>query len=99
MSLHSEIVRQLPTLIAKAARATGRQVIVTTHAIELLADEALGLDEVLVLDPSEEGTTAQMAVEITGVPELVDAGLSLQEALQDKLTPESISQLSLFSFS
>lgn len=99
MSLHSEIVRQLPTLIAKAARATGRQVIVTTHAIELLADEGLGLDEVLVLDPSEEGTTAQMAVEITGVPQLLEAGLSLQEALQDKLTPGSISQLSLFSFS
>jgi predicted ATPase len=95
LSLHPEIVRQLPTLLAKASRSTGRQVIATTHADDLLDDEGLGLDEVLVLNPSHEGTTAVKASDIDEVRDDVGGGgLTLLEALQPRLVPESIDELS-----
>jgi predicted ATPase len=98
LSLHAAIVRQLPTLMSRAARATGRQVMVTTHASELLADEGLDAGEVLVLSPSQEGTTARLA---SGIPEVVSGmsdHLTLFEALGADLVPEGIDRLSLASF-
>ncbi len=95
LSLHADIVRQLPTLIAKARKRSGRQVLVTTHAADLLGDPGLGLDEVLVLTPSDEGTTASLAADLPHVSEMVSSGLSLQEALAEDLRQANVERLSL----
>lgn len=49
MSLHPEVVRHLPQLLARSQRKTGRQVLVSTHSLVILRDEGLGEDEVLRL--------------------------------------------------
>ncbi len=85
MSLHPDVVRQLPSLFARAVRGGPVQVIATTHAAEILADEGLGLDEVLVLNPGPDGTTARRAAEVPEVPELVGQGFGLNEALREVL--------------
>ena len=56
LSLHPEIVRFLPQMFARVQRRTGRQVMLSTHSTDLLQDEGIGLDEVLLLRPSPEGT-------------------------------------------
>jgi predicted ATPase len=97
LSLHDEIVRQLPTFIKRAALASSRQIIATSHASAILDDEGLGLDEVVVLTPSEEGTSAALARDIDGVADLIESGLTIHEALNPMLRPIGIDQLSLFS--
>ena len=99
LSLHEEVVRQLPTIMARATKATRRQVIATTHASDLLLDDGLGLDEVLLLTPSDEGTTAALGSSLADVRSFIESGFNLQEALAKALTPESIYQLSFLKFS
>jgi predicted ATPase len=99
LSLHAEVVRQLPSMIARASRASGRQVIATTHAHDILDDEGLGLDEVMLLLPGSEGTEAQLLSDSLEVRGAVDAGLSLREALAPYLVPSGIDRLASLPFS
>jgi len=61
LSLHPEIVRVLPQMLARVQRRTGRQIFLSTHSPELLRDEGIGLDEVLLLRPGTEGTEVSVA--------------------------------------
>ena len=61
LSLHASVVRQLPALLSRSIRYSRVQVILSTHSVEILRDEGLGVDEVVVLRPDTEGTTAIMA--------------------------------------
>jgi hypothetical protein len=45
---------------------------ISTHSIELLADEGIGLDEVLLLDPQPEGTVIKVAAEFEEIGALVN---------------------------
>jgi predicted ATPase len=56
LSLHREIIRQLPRVFAQAAQRTNRQVFVSSHAEELLADTGIDPSEVLILKPTGEET-------------------------------------------
>ena len=98
LSLHEAVVSQLPTIIYRASKRSGRQVIATTHATDLLNDEGLGLDEVLVLAPSVEGTTAALAKDLPDVAELCRTGHTLKESLAAHLLPTEISALASMSF-
>lgn len=97
LSLHPAVVRQIPRLFANVQRSGGRQIIISTHSRDLLADESIGLDEVLVLKPSREGTDVKLAAEYDDVEALIDDGLSLSEVLLPKTSPDRIEQLALFS--
>lgn len=94
ISLHSSVVRQLPTILSRVQRNGGPQVIVSTHAGEILADEGLGLDEAVVLFPGEEGTTAKLASDLQDVRELLAAGMNLDEVLRPFTEPASVNELS-----
>lgn len=94
LSLHPEIVRQLPAMIAGAIRGTGNQVFATTHAHDILDGEGLGLDEVVMLRTGKEGTEAVLLADWQEVRDRVDSGFDLREALGSALTPESIRALS-----
>lgn len=94
LSLHSGIVRLLPTILAAAQRRTERQVFVSTHAAEVMRDEGLGLNEVALLQPGPSGTVATLVSELDDVREEVeDLGLSLAEALPARTQPPELDRL------
>jgi predicted ATPase len=97
LSLHPGIIRVLPLLFAAVQAEAGRQIIVSTHSPELVAEEGIGLDEVILLKPALEGTVVRPAARIEEVSRLVSAGISLPEALQANTGPADPLQLLLFT--
>lgn len=93
LSLHPDVVRILPQLFARLERRSKRQVLVTTHSPDLLADTGIGLDEVLLLVPGPEGTEVRAASTIQEVPDLLKGGLSLAEAILPLARPREIQLL------
>jgi predicted ATPase len=76
LSLHTEVVRQLPQVVAQMQMEIGamrhreedpfaRQLIVTTHADELLRDASIGAHEVVLVRPGsgDDGATLDVADE------------------------------------
>lgn len=93
LSLHASVIRQLPTILSRVQRKGGPQVFLTTHAAEMLADDGIGLDEAVVLFPGSEGTTAQLAADVGGVPQLLDTGMNLEEILRPLTEPDAVNDL------
>ena len=97
LSLHPAVVRNIPTLFASVQRKRGgRQILVSTHSKDLLAEEGIGLNEVLVLMPSSEGTVVRLASKFPDVVELVGGGVPLSDVLAPRTSPPGVEQLSLF---
>ncbi|HDH97983.1 MAG TPA: chromosome segregation protein SMC [Deltaproteobacteria bacterium] len=96
LSLHPEIVRFLPQMFARIQRQSKRQLIVSTHSSDLLRDEGIGLDEVLLLRPTSEGTDIRASDAFEEIPALLEGGVSLAEAVIPKTRPEKPEQLTLF---
>jgi len=96
LSLHPEVVRYLPQLLARVQRQSGRQVAISTHSKDLLEDEGIGLDEVLLLEPGSEGTVVRRADSLQEVKVLLEGGLSLADAVIPRTRPERAEQLALF---
>jgi predicted ATPase len=97
LSLHPEFVRFIPQVFARLQRRSGRQVLVSTHSPDLLRDDGIGLDEVLLLLPSPEGTQVQPAGSFRDIRALLERGLSMAEAVLPKTAPQKMEQL-LFAF-
>lgn len=96
LSLHPDVVRHVPQMFARVQRRTGRQIIVSTHSTDLLLDEGIGLNEVLLLQPGENGTEVRVATAFQEIMELVEAGVSLPEAVIPHTRPGRAQQLMLF---
>jgi predicted ATPase len=99
ISLHPAVAAHLPAVISRATRTSRRQVIVTTHSLDILSDESLGLDEAFLLVPGEGGTDVKQASTIDDAMALMRDGVSLGEIAQAKTRPkriENIGQLDLF---
>ena len=97
LSLHPEVVRHLPQLIARAQRGGGRQIIMSTHSAELLQDRGIGMDEALLLVPVNEGTKVYAAGSRFEIRELLEAGLSMADAVIPYTRPENSDQLAMFA--
>ncbi len=97
LSLHPEIVRVLPQMLARVQRRTARQLFLSTHSSELLSDEGIGLDETLLFFPDAEGAKVVPASSPKDVRRLLDGGLSLAEAVVPRTRPPEIRELALFS--
>lgn len=93
LSLHPEVVRHLTQLIARAQRGGGRQIIMSTHSADLLQDRGIGMDEVLLLMPANEGTEVHAAGSKTEIRQLLEAGLSMADAAIPYTRPENSEQL------
>lgn len=93
LSLHSAVVRRLPTILYRAARRDRAQIILSTHSTEMLEDSGLGLNEVVILEPGHDGTTAKSARDIPDAEQLLESGLSLAEILEPLTTPPEIAGL------
>ncbi len=96
LSLHPEVVRYLPQMFARMQRHSARQMIVSSHSTELLRDDGIGLDEVLLLTPSPEGTTVRAAAGFPDIRMLLDGGSTLSEAVMPLTRPKHAEQLALF---
>jgi putative AbiEii toxin of type IV toxin-antitoxin system len=81
LSLHPEIVRRLPQLFALMQSEEGQQVLLSTHSPDLLQDEGIGLNEVLLLFPHQEGTDIRTAASFEEIPLLLEGGVPLADAV------------------
>jgi predicted ATPase len=96
LSLHPEVVRYIPQMLARIQSRSGRQVLLSTHSSDLFRDEGIGLDEALLLEPQAEGTAVSPASDYQQIKALLDGGLSLAEALMPQTRPAKAHQLTLF---
>ena len=94
LSLHSSVVRQLPSILSRFRGTGGPQVLLTTHSEEIMKDQGLGLDEVVVLEPGTEGTEAVPGASVEGAARLLQSGLSLAEILGPRTRPRRVDDLS-----
>ncbi len=96
LSLHTGVIRQIPRMIARLGRKSGRQVLLSTHSPDLLADEGISPEEILLLEPSAEGTTLSIAKHDKEVARLLESGASIAETVIPRTAPKHAMQLSLF---
>lgn len=97
LSLHSGVVRRLPSLIHRIQRERKRQIFISTHSFELLSDEGISGDEILMLVPSQEGTQIFSAISRPEIRALLESGLSVADAVLPYTEPPDLEQLELFS--
>jgi predicted ATPase len=95
LSLHPEVIRYIPQMFARIQRRSGRQIVATTHSTELLR-EGVGLNEVVLLEPSQEGTSARTAGEFAEVKELLEGGINIADVVMPRTRPAQAEQLSFF---
>ena len=96
LSLHPEIVRLLPQMLARVQRQTKRQIFLSTHSPDLLRDDGIGLDETLLLAPGAEGTIVTPAGSHREIRDLLEGGLSLADIVIPRTRPDQATQLVLF---
>jgi predicted ATPase len=95
LSLHAEIVRQLPQLIEQIhrARKVRRQVIISTHSEQMLLDSGLSADQVVWLEPSPEGTIVRAASDDSKIVEQLRSGLTVADVVFPRASPRDAAQL------
>ena len=97
LSLNEAIISKIPALIYKLQKPKKRQVLITTHSLDLLSDKGISLDEILLLTPSVEGTTVITASSIPEIQAMLLGGMSPAAAILPRIKPKNINQLTLFS--
>lgn len=98
LSLNLGIVSQLAPLISRMQRSRRRQVFVSTHSDALLMEPGIDGTEVLMLAPTKMETTVIPAWNIKPVRRLLEAGLTVGEAVLSRTGPEYTEQLSLLKW-
>ena len=99
VSLHSEIVRELPSLMWRVQRQSKvrRQVFISTHSYEILSDRGIRPEEILLLQPGKgEGTKVRAGSEIPEIREMIRNGLTPADSVLPYTRPQNLEQLSLF---
>ena len=96
LSLNTGIVRRLARVIYRLQKTKDRQVLVSTHSYELVSDKGIGAEEVLVLQPTKEGTRVFVGKDNRQIMKLLQEGASVAEAVLPITEPEDAQQLELF---
>jgi predicted ATPase len=94
-SLHPAVVRYLPGMVWRAPRWSRRQVFVSTHSAEMILDEGIGLDEVLILQPGEHGTSIWGAFELVDIRILREGGMPLTDIIRPWTAPKDAYEIAL----
>ncbi|MFN8206149.1 MAG: AAA family ATPase [Bacteroidales bacterium] len=95
LSLNGAIVKSLGPLIYKLQKPKKRQVIISTHSSDLLTDRGISLSEIVILEPTHEGTKGVVASNIKDVIDLLQVGFNPAEAVLPRIKPQNINQLTL----
>ena len=93
LNLHPEVVRHLPQMFARMQSRRGQQILLSTHSPDLLRDEGIGLDEVLLFIPTEEGTEVRPASSFEEIVILLEGGVPLPDAILPSTSPAEADQL------
>lgn len=96
LSLNSAITSKIPALIYKLQKPKKRQVLITTHSMDLLSDRGISLDEILLLSPSVEGTVVNAASSVPEIKAMLEGGMTPASAVLPRTKPKDINQLTLF---
>lgn len=97
LSLHPAVVRHIPSMMARVTRKSGRQILVSTHSADLLADEGIAPEEVLLLEPTKEETRVSLASTDQQIRALLDGGAAMADAVLPRTAPPFARQLALFA--
>jgi predicted ATPase len=95
LSLHTAIVKKLPALFHKMQRKRRRQIFVSTHSWEMLEDRGIGGEDVVLLQPSGEGTIAVVASTNEEIRRMLSSGLSIADVAIPRTAPQAVEQMSL----
>ena len=95
INLHAGIIVQLPEFIAKVQRTkkNSRQVIITTHSYDILSNQGISSNEVILLENTSEGTTAKKVKDVSELCPIIDAGLSIADAVIPYTKPKDIDRV------
>lgn len=93
LSLNSAIVRTLPTVLAAAQRDRSLQVLLSTHAPEILDDEGVRPAEVLVLTVTGNGTVARLLSEEPSVADELGSGIPTSMIVDGLIAPTDLAGL------
>jgi predicted ATPase len=96
LSLHTAIVRHVPSMMSGAGRKSPRQVLLSSHSVELLSDRSIAPEEVLLLKPTEDGTQVVLAADDEQIRLLLEGGLTVADAVIPRTAPQHAEQLILF---
>jgi predicted ATPase len=96
LSLHPSVIRYFPQMLARVVRRSGRQILLSTHSPEILSDRGIGLEEVILLQPTADGTEAQLAGDDPQIRTLAEAGEPLSETVMPRTSARNTEQLALF---
>ena len=99
LSLHSALVSKLPTVLAEARKnAKGAvQVILSSHATEVVDNESVGAEEVLVLLPGKDGTKGSLLSDREDVEYYLDIETPFSEIISILLGTEGTPSFGLGS--
>ena len=97
LSLHPSIIQILPQMFAYSQSKMQRQILMSSHSNDLLRDKDIGLDEVLVFQPTQEGTDISLAKDMPAITQLNDPDMSLADAILPLTAPKDAIQLALFA--
>ncbi len=99
INLHSGIIEQLPEFISKIQRSKkgAKQILITTHSYDMLANPGISSDEVILLQNTSEGTTINRVSDVAEIRPIVEAGLSIADAVIPFTKPKNIEKMSQFS--
>lgn len=95
LSLHAGIVKELAVLLYRAQNRRNRQVLISTHSAELLSDKGIGGEEVLLLNPTNEGTEVKAASDLVDVRSLLDSGIAVGDVVIPRTKPKNSNQLAI----
>ena len=92
VSLNNAIVKILPSVLAQVRRSSDLQIVLSTHAPEILNDEGISPDEVLVLRVTDDGSTADL---LSSLPEVADLelGLATSDVVDGLIAPDDLTGL------
>ena len=93
LSLHKSLIQLLPELMHKLQKSKSRQVMLSTHSMDLLMNKGIALEEVLLLTPATDGTEVRVATSIDEAATLFEAGMSVGEIVGPHTTPKDIREL------
>lgn len=99
LSLHGAVVRQIPRILARAAVVQNRQVIITTHAEEMLDDRGIDPSEIILLTPTAEDTRVRSGKDESALVKAARARVPLGALAGGMTRPKGIEQLVLWETS
>jgi predicted ATPase len=99
LNLHSGIIAQLPEFIARIQRTKkgAGQILITTHSYDMLANPGISTDEVLLLQNTSSGTTVSRVSDLDTIKPIIEAGLSIADAVIPFTKPKDIDKMSQLS--